>query len=107
MLHTIRLMAVATIALAAAGCGGKGDGIAREPVWGKVTFDGKPLDDGQITFSPEAGGEPAAGAAIKDGAYSLSRSDGPAAGPQRVNIWSRKPTGKKVPATTTRGPLSM
>ena len=76
-----RVWRSATIVLAVAGCGGKRDGIAREPVSGKVTLDGKALENGQITFSPEAGGQPAVAAIIKDGAYSLSRAT--ARGPSR------------------------
>jgi len=93
--HTLRITAAAVVALAAAGCGG-GDGIPREPVSGKVTVDGSALDNGLITFSPEDLTKPAVGTAIKDGSYSMGRSDGPSAGPHKVGISSRKPTGKKL-----------
>ena len=93
--HTFRIMTAAAVALAAAGCGG-GDGIPREPVSGKVTLDGSALDNGLITFAPEELTKPAVGTAIKDGSYSLGRSDGPSPGPHKVSIWCRKPTGKKL-----------
>ena len=80
MQHATRMMAMVAFALTAAGCG-SGDGIPRHTVSGNVTLDGKPLEDGQITFTPELAGNPAAGATIKAGAYSLGRSEGPAAGP--------------------------
>jgi hypothetical protein len=99
---TTGMMAMVAVALTAAGCG-SGDGIPRHTVSGKVTLDGKPLEDGQITFTPELAGNPAAGATIKAGAYRLGRSEGPAAGPHRVNIWARRPTGKKTPSDVEPG----
>ena len=54
-----RLLLALAVGLTIAGCGAQVDGIPREPVSGKVSLDGKALDDGQITFSPADGGEPA------------------------------------------------
>ena len=93
--YTFRIMTAAAVALAVAGCGG-GDGIPHEPVSGKVTLDGSPVDTGLITFTPEDISKPAAGTAIKNGSYSISRSEGPSSGPHKVGISSRKPTGKKL-----------
>src|SRR5262249_34636332 len=78
-------------------------GVPREPVSGQVTLDGKALENGQITFTPMGGGEPVVAAIIKDGHYALGRGDGPAPGAQRVNVWSRKPTGKKLPSDVEPG----
>jgi hypothetical protein len=105
MRDAARGTALLTIALAVAGCGGVKDGIEREPVSGKITLDGKPLDDAQITFAPEQGDDPSAGAgaAIKVGTYSLSRGEGPAVGSHRVSIWARRPTGKKIPSDDQPG----
>jgi hypothetical protein len=98
MQSTYRLVTAAALAvvlaLAAAGCGGHG--IPREPVSGKVTLDGSPLDNGLITFTPEDNTRPPAGTAITDGSYRMGRADGPAPGPHTVTISSRKPTGKKL-----------
>jgi hypothetical protein len=88
-------MTLLFLALAAAGCGG-GDGIPREPVSGKVTLDGTPLETGLITFTPDDPSKPAVGTAIKNGRYSIGRAEGPAPGPHRVGISSTKPTGKKL-----------
>jgi hypothetical protein len=85
------------------GCGGKVDGISREPVSGTVTFDDQVLESGQITFTPVEGGERVVGAIIKNGRYTLSRSEGPSAGLHKVNIWSRQPTGKKIPSEDVPG----
>jgi hypothetical protein len=105
MRDAARVTALLTIALAIAGCGGAKDSIEREPVSGKVTLDGKPLDDAQITFAPEEGDDPAAGAGapIRGGSYNLSRSEGPAVGSHRVSIWARRPTGKKIPSDDQPG----
>jgi hypothetical protein len=95
MEHRFRLMAIAALALAFAGCGG-GDGFPREPVSGKVTLDGSPLETGLITFAPEDLKLPPAGTVIKDGSYRMGRSEGPCPGPNKVTISCRKPTGKKL-----------
>jgi hypothetical protein len=96
MAHITSLTAVAALALALAIAGCGGDGVPREPVSGKVTLDGSPLETGLITFTPEDLKLPAAGTVIKDGSYSMGRSDGPCPGPNKVTISSRKPTGKKL-----------
>jgi hypothetical protein len=79
----------------APGCGQGGDRWPREPVSGKVTLDGQPLDSGEIAFVPSGDG-PAAGGLIHKGKYAIGRSDGPVPGPHRVVITSAKPTGKKI-----------
>src|SRR5262249_5814225 len=89
------LMMVA-VAVTVAGCAG-GDRTPRVPVSGTVTLNGQPLESGQITFIPDTG-ENVVGTAIKNGRYSLARSEGPSPGSHRVNIWSQAPTGKKVPS---------
>jgi hypothetical protein len=105
MQPTYRLVTAAAMAMAmaAAGCGG--DGIPREPVSGKVTLDGSPLDSGLIAFTPADNTRPPAGTAIQDGRYSIGRGDGPAPGPHTVTISSRKPTGKKLKSADFPGTL--
>jgi hypothetical protein len=77
----------------AAGCGG---GPPRASVEGTVTYDGTPIDGGQISFlSVEAKGLNA-DAEIKDGKYHLDANKGPALGGQRVRILWFKKTGKQV-----------
>jgi hypothetical protein len=85
----------AAVLLLAAGCGG-GDGFgARHAVSGKVTLDGGPMKTGTVVFSPAADG-PSARGDVFDGAYSIRQSEGPGAGPYRVEVYSVQPTGKKV-----------
>ncbi|WP_406699057.1 hypothetical protein V5E97_09275 [Singulisphaera sp. Ch08] len=85
------------ISVAAFGCGGAADGPPREPVYGAVTFDGKPLEKGLITFTPANGGELVVSGLILDGQFSLTREEGPGLGPHRVDIWSKQATGRILP----------
>ncbi len=65
------------------------------PVSGNVTFDGKPLEKGSISFLPSAAG-PAASAPIEEGTFSIDRSLGPGQGAYKVEIVSIQSTGKQV-----------
>lgn len=70
------------------GCGaGAVDGPPREAVSGKVTLDGKPLEQGAIQFLPASQAEGvSAGAVIAGGSYSIERDNGLVAGRYRVTI---------------------
>src|SRR4051812_38243364 len=85
-----------------AGCGGQ-SGPRTVRVWGDVTFDGKPLEDGSILFSPvgdTAGGS--VGGAVKLGRYDLTAADGPIAGGKyRLEISALRPVGKPLPNIIT------
>ena len=94
-------------------CSGCGNSDGRVEVTGEVTFDGKPLEDGNITFGGPQG---AAGAGkIVNGKFSLSESgdeDGVQPGSYDVLIssWfeergSVRPDGSFSPGST-RIPLS-
>lgn len=112
--QTLCLAAFATFA---AGCGGVDDPLDRQPVSGKVTLDGQPLDQGSISFTPAAGAEsggvpnPGATTAISAGAYELTSDNGPPPGHYTVRINSveggaadpnaapgeTKPTKERIP----------
>jgi hypothetical protein len=77
------------------GCGGAGDGIARQAVSGSASLDGKPLDGAQITLIPIQAG-PTAGGDIAQGVFAINRSEGPSAGKYRVMIVAIRPTGRQV-----------
>jgi hypothetical protein len=65
-------------------------------VWGDVSFDGKPIQEGTITFEGTDGAPPAQGQ-IKDGKYEIPAQAGPVADKSyRVKINSMKKTGKTV-----------
>jgi len=78
------------------GC--SGGGIPRVEVTGKVTFDGEALESGSITLIPLGEGT-SAGATISGGKYVVDRAKGPSPGEYKVEIYSSRPTGKKVAGT--------
>lgn len=61
----------------------------QESVSGTVTWQGRPLDQGDITFSPANGAGLPVGSAIIGGAYGLPNPPGLAAGDYLVRIQSR------------------
>lgn len=82
------------------GCGsasGK-SGAATAPVKGTVTYLGKPLKGGMITFEPDGPGREAFGDIKPDGTFELMTykpGDGAVIGTHRVAI---KNAGKSIPA---------
>lgn len=76
------------------GCGDPGP--PRLPVAGSITLDGKPLASGSVVFAP-LDGMTAAVAEVKDGAYRVASSRGPAPGRYQVEVRAESPTGKWVP----------
>lgn len=92
----LALLLACLVAAAAAGCGGRADELPREPISGKITLDGRPLEAGMITFAPSDAPEPVVSGLVKDGAFELQRPDGPIPGRHRVSVWAKGPTGKKV-----------
>lgn len=94
---------IVTVVGVLAGCGGSSDGLKREPVSGRVTLDGQVVGKGEITFAPTGGGAPIAAALIENGSYTVERAHGPTLGPQLVRVWSKQPTGKKLPSDVDPG----
>jgi hypothetical protein len=76
-------------------------------VWGDVSLDGKPVEDGAITFeSPD--GLPPVQAPIKAGHYDLPAEAGPVAEKSYVVRFSAlAKTGKTVPNVMGDGPPTM
>jgi len=84
------LLALASVVLLSglSGCGGS-RGPERYRVWGKVTFNGKPVPVGSIKFDPAKGNDgPQGSAAIKDGKYDTAAQGGAGVvgGPHVVRI---------------------
>ncbi len=77
------------------GCGGADTG-GRNAVSGSVSYDGKPIDNGRITFIQVDGKPPQASGDIVDGKYTIEAVRGPLAGSHRVEIHWNKKTGKKI-----------
>ena len=67
-------------------------------VWGNVTFEGKPLPEGTITFTPIAPHTgPSTGGSITEGRYEVPEKVGPLSGGQyRVEITATRSSGRQV-----------
>ena len=89
------------------GCGGEGDELPREAVWGTVNLDGRPLEKGTIQFSPVAQGSQATavegGGMIESGKFSIPRDRGLVPGDYHVAIYSG---GSGAPAKGPNGPIT-
>jgi hypothetical protein len=75
--------------MAIGGCGGgSGDNLPRQAVYGKVTVDGKPMERGVISFTPDtqASNPVTGGGVIADGAYAIPREQGLTPGKYKVSI---------------------
>jgi hypothetical protein len=84
---------------------GCGAGDKRAAVSGKVTLDGQAVESGSITFQPIEGTQgPSAGTAVTKGVYQIPRAQGPLPGVYRVEIYSQRKTGNKIPAGSPAPP---
>lgn len=79
------------------GCGGDA-GPEKVSVAGNVTVDDQPVVEGTIAFVSLEGGRTAV-TAIKNGAYTISQSDGPYPGQQKVTIQAFEKTGVTITVT--------
>jgi hypothetical protein len=90
-----RMFAGLLLLIVLPGCG-RG---SRIPLQGEVSYDGKPIDNGTITFIPDSGGDekrPKAGTRIAGGKYAFEPNFGPLPGRYQVQItWDWK-TGRKI-----------
>lgn len=71
------------------GCGSEPEGPKRYAISGTVTYDGKPVPKGFITFSPDsskANQGPGSGATIENGKYETEDGKGVIGGPYVVEI---------------------
>ncbi len=82
------------------GCQEKG--ADRVAVSGRVSLDGSPLPTGTITFHHADKGAAASGE-ITDGAFSIPAASGPSPGECKVEIFSFKKTGRKIPGIAADG----
>lgn len=91
-------------AMATPGCG-SGGGLSKVLIWGAVTYDGKPVEKGQIRFIPQDdSGGPITIASIDGGRYTTESSGGVPVGAHRVEIkgydaheYQTAPTGPGSP----------
>lgn len=83
---------VALTILVNAGCGG---GPTQVPVSGTVTFDGEPVQDGEIAFEPRGNGKMQF-SVITAGKYSIPAKFGLTPGEYLVRITASRSTGQKA-----------
>src|SRR5262245_38889944 len=85
-MHRLMGVAALALALASAGCGGE----KTYRVTGTITWNGEPVQDGQIIFEAEDGQtQPAASKFTKDGRFEVRA----AAGAKRVRIYGQRSKG--------------
>jgi hypothetical protein len=80
--------------LVTSGCWKSADGVV---VTGTVTFDGQPVETGQITFEPQEQGVMTV-ALISKGAYTIPSERPASSGKYLVRITADRPTGKALAA---------
>jgi hypothetical protein len=102
--HIAVSSAVAVAIVCLSGCGGA-PAQNRAPVEGEVSFDGKPLAKGTVTFTPEKQGTSGSGD-IVDGQFKIAADRGPSPGPCRVEIVSYQETGKMIPGPGPGGKVA-
>ena len=90
IVRRIHWAVVATVILAGVGCADSGTGPKLYTVTGEVTYDNKPVEQGQILFRNQGGDGRAYAGTIENGRYKLECE----AGTMRVEITASRPTGK-------------
>lgn len=97
--HAFKVAVLAGLVFTA-GCWGGTDGPVRYPVSGGVTYDGQPVLDGEIVFTPDVGNSgPATIAIIRESKYAVPVDRGIVGGKYVVTI-----TAFQVPKGS--GPLA-
>ncbi len=87
--------ALSIVCLLTVGCGGSAD--KKIAVSGSASFDGEPIENGEIEFKPtESGGRPAVGT-IVGGKYRISEQFGAKPGNYSVSITARRQTEVQGP----------
>jgi hypothetical protein len=77
---------------------------SRQPVSGVVTFQGKPLDNGTITFlSTGSNAGPVCGAPVVGGRFTVPAEQGLAPGTYKVTISAPEPGGTLTPEQKAAG----
>jgi hypothetical protein len=97
--HARSGLACATLLLVM-GCS---DGRVR--VSGSVLFEGKPLEEGFVSFEPADGMGPTTGGMIAGGKYDLTGDARAIAGEKIVRIIGSRRTGRKIPAPSPPGAM--
>lgn len=83
----LALLSLSTVVVS--GCGQANDGPQRYRLSGSVTYDGKPVVAGFVTFAPDTAkgnSGPGGGAPIRNGNYRTDADKGIVGGPHKVRI---------------------
>lgn len=81
-------LSIAAVSLTAGGCGNSSGSVH---VTGVVTFQGQPVESGEIIFTPQEDGQPSAAGKIEQGKYECQVP----AGPSSVRITAYRPVPGK------------
>lgn len=95
----MRTLAVCFPSLFLVFCGCGPSGPEQFAISGQVTYDGQPVENGDIGFIPADGSAAkTVGADLVNGRYEVSSYDGPQAGTYKVVIFAERPNGRRVQA---------
>jgi hypothetical protein len=98
------VLGIASCLLVALFVGCSNDPLGRQPISGRVTLDGSPLEKGTVNFHPVEDAATASGGPIEGGSFALDREHGLAPGMYRVTINAPKPgTGQEAQENTLPG----
>jgi hypothetical protein len=81
------LVGLSGVLVVLAGCAPQYDGPPRASVYGRVSVDGKPLEDGVLNFVPDGHDGRFVSVPIAGGTYWLEEVDGPNFGKYTVQIY--------------------
>ena len=104
--HARMLSVLATFCITAStlvGCGGSSGGLEKAGVSGKITYQGKPVEDGEIRLVPIKGTKgPASSGIIKNGEYAITARGGVPVGTHSVEIQAYLPIPGARPYTAAQ-----
>lgn len=98
----MRLVSTSILLAATVLMTGCGDGTV--VVRGSVSLDGKPADEGSVSFQPADGNGPSSGGSVKDGRFEAA---GLLPGKYKVTVRAALKTGKQIPAGPPNPPGTM
>ncbi len=93
--------------MSATGCGSDNP-LGRQAISGRVTLDGSPLDQGTISFSPQADNGVSSGTTLRNGEYAIAASKGLPPGKYVVRIHSivSDPANKNKVSSESGAPVT-
>ena len=102
-MSAVRVAAAVAFLVTASLAAGCGAGDAGAEVTGTVTYDGKPVEEGGISFNSPDGSVPSGGGVIKNGKYTATRVP---IGITKVSITAVKVVGQKKAYDAPNSPMT-